>query len=278
MIAAIGILITWSIQRTQIATNESVARAQIDAAKAKAADERKIQEGQITVQLLNHLVSANATQRRLAVVALRQTVPGDVYDAVVQVLAQSDSDPSVRTAAIAQLGTAQSSQAKETLTTIAADKSKPSDERMLAAQSSTQLAITSGTDARTFVYLATTPGQHAMESSKGGGMFTQALIRALQPRPGTRPGTSLALTGKTLAERLNVELATLSEGRQTPTFWTAGNPDTAFSQDQGAPKRALLIGAGDFADPKVTKLRGPEIDAKVARLVAPSQWLPSSTF
>jgi hypothetical protein len=51
VIAVIGIAITWSIQQTQIRTNEAIARAQIEAGRAKAADDRRLQESQITVQL-----------------------------------------------------------------------------------------------------------------------------------------------------------------------------------------------------------------------------------
>ena len=49
VIAVIGLAITWSIQRTQIETNEAIAKAQLFAAKLKAEDERRLQQRARTV-------------------------------------------------------------------------------------------------------------------------------------------------------------------------------------------------------------------------------------
>jgi hypothetical protein len=264
VIAVIGIAITWSIQRTQIQTNEAIARSQLEASRAKALDDKRLQENQITVQLLNHLVSDNGTQRRLAVVALRQSVPSEVYDSVVQILARSDEDEAVRRTAIQQLRTVQSPQAGTTLLSIATDNRRSASERQLAAESSGEVALKTGAERDTFVFLATQPGQHSMESPQaGGGLFSAALLRAMTQRSGN-PLKPFPITARSLSEDLNLHVASLSGGRQTPSFYATGSVDTTFfvPGTESTVRRALVIGSGKTSDPVFSPLQFPEIDAK----------------
>jgi hypothetical protein len=244
VIAVIGILITWSIQRTQIATNESIARAQIRAAEVKAQDERRFQENQLTVQLVNHLISTNGTQREIAVVALRQSVPSQVYNSIVQVLARTDQDSSVRAEAIKQLAASRSPQVSQTLTAIATDSKRSSNERQLAAKATEQLILTSGNESGTYVFVASRPG----EIPATGGAFTNALIRGLTARD--------IVTAQTLGKFVQYEVANLTGGRQTPVFSVTGTADAPlFAAKHGlsSPRVvALVIGISKYADPSLS--------------------------
>jgi uncharacterized protein (UPF0147 family) len=140
VIAVVGLMITWTIQKSQQSSAEAIAKSQIELAKVKAQDDKKIEQGKLTVELLQYLTSKNAAQRKIAIIALQQSLPSDVYENIVQVLASTDPDESVRKAAIKQLRKLDSGNSTKVLDAISQDKNLPADERALASPS-TQQAI-----------------------------------------------------------------------------------------------------------------------------------------
>jgi hypothetical protein len=240
VIATVGILITWSIQRTQIDTNRNIAEAQIRAAEVKAQDERRFQENQMSVQLVNHLISADEIQRQIAIITLRQSVPPQVYDSIVQVLARRDQDSGVRTEAIKQLAASRSPQVTQTLRAIVADYDRPTSERQLAARATEQVILTSGNESGTYVFVASRPGE-----IPDGGSFTQSLIRGLT--------ASNIVTARSLGELVQDEVPKFSSGGQTPVFSITGSGDAPLFAARGGLKSpkvvAIVIGISSYQDP-----------------------------
>src|SRR5207248_3770199 len=116
-----------TIQRAQIDASSANTKAQIAAATAKAVDEKRLQEGQLTAQLVQHLVSKEPTRRQLAIVALRTSIPRATFDSIIEVLARTDASGDVRKLAIKELASSSSPTAPATLNTIITDstRSKP---------------------------------------------------------------------------------------------------------------------------------------------------------
>src|SRR5437660_5222865 len=80
VIAVVGLTITWSIQETQISSTQSIAQAQLEAQRIQADNDKRLEEGRLTAELLEHLTSKDAAQREIAIIALHQSVPGTIYD------------------------------------------------------------------------------------------------------------------------------------------------------------------------------------------------------
>lgn len=236
VIAAIGIGITYQIQRTNTLTTTAIADAQIEAAKAKALDDRRTQESQITVQLLNHLISENGVQRRIALVALRRSVNVEVYDPIVQIIAKSDHDPDVRATAIDQLAKSHSSEISVTLTDIANDPKRPIQERQIAAQSAAQVTWRSANSIPTHVFLASS----ADEMLPAQSTFSTVLAKALMA--GSNVNDKHALT-----ETITSQVAALSGGRQHPLVLSSGvlgtKPDLRLP---GPGAKALVVGISKY--------------------------------
>jgi HEAT repeats len=132
VIAVVGLLITYTIQRTQIRTSQETARAEIESAEVRAKEDRRLQQGQLTAQLVEHLTSESEAVREIAIVALRESVPEEIYDAVAVVLARADDSAPVRKTAIQQLGRSSGTRVAQTLGEIATDPERPEAERYLA--------------------------------------------------------------------------------------------------------------------------------------------------
>ena len=128
VIAGIGILVTWSIQSSQLA----ITKAQFDATKMRNEDDRRAQESKLASDLFPQLLSDNPKHRALALTLLRQTWRSQTVDGILAVLATSDDSSEVRKVAIKQLGSSTSALAVSTLGGIATDESRPKDERALA--------------------------------------------------------------------------------------------------------------------------------------------------
>ena len=134
VIATVGIIVTASMQRTQIATSTVAANAQIEIQKYNADRENRLNQSKLTTELLDHLLSKDVSHRQLALIALRETVEPQMADSITAALARNDSDPSIRVAAIKQLQISKSAIASDALHAIANDPSKNSFERQLAAE------------------------------------------------------------------------------------------------------------------------------------------------
>lgn len=217
VIAAIGILITWSIQTTQIKTNKEIAQSSLDAAQLKALDDRRLQESEITVALVEHLISKDPLQREIAVVALRSYSNSSAYDAIVQVLAKRDSDESVRRAAITQLAASTSAQVAKTLTSIALDEKKPIEERQLAVKANEQVALSAALGPETYVFAASNIEMRPAGADLDSGAFTQALLEGMNGDHAdlNRDGK---INATELASYLNTRIPAITGEKQHPEF------------------------------------------------------------
>lgn len=180
VIAIIGLLISYSIQNAQLRSAQENSQAQIAIAKLKADTDKRLQEGQLTAQLVQHLVSKEAAQREVALVALRAAVPEEVCEKVVAVLARQDVDANVRARAIEVLSDSSTPEAAKTLATITHDATRSSSERNLAASSSIEVAARQAADVAfpaggTFLLASTGPSGLALDTSH----FTETILRGV---------------------------------------------------------------------------------------------------
>lgn len=229
VIALIGILISYSIQNAQLVSAQKSSEAQIAIARLKAENDRRLQEGQLTAQLVQHLVSKDPAQREIAVIALRKSIPADVCDRITAVLARRDSDPNVRAQAISELGQGASAHVSATLADIAHDATRPKEERDLAAESSVKIAAREASTPTspaevTFLLASAAAGAIAGDTTP----FTASTIRGMQGdadanQDGIVVGSEL---GRYVARTMTVS-GRSAAGAQQPVWTTRGPGDVA---------------------------------------------------
>ena len=83
VIGLVGLVITLTIQRTRARASRENVRAQIESAELRAVEERKLQQGILTGQLVEHLTSETESIREIAIVALRKSVAQSTYESIV---------------------------------------------------------------------------------------------------------------------------------------------------------------------------------------------------
>jgi hypothetical protein len=149
VIAVVGLVVTYSLQHAQQSSAEALANAQLELGRINAERDRKVQESRLTADLLNHLLSTDSAHRQIAIIALRETVTTTVSDNILAVLAQRDSDSSVRATAIRQLGTSSDRGVAQELSQIAADPARSTSERALATSATGNIAYNSSLRRRT---------------------------------------------------------------------------------------------------------------------------------
>jgi hypothetical protein len=260
VIGTVGLYISSSFQKVQLAETDATAKAQIEIAKIKNEEDRKLQESRFAADLLQQLLSDEPRHRALAIVMLHRTVEEPMYEEIVAMLADRDPDPRVRTAAIKQLGQSKSTQVAVTLSNLAQDTTKPQGERSLAADASTSVAF-SELATGNLLFMAASPGQASYESNKfEGGVFTHYLLEAIAAKAGTPE-----LTPNYLRDYI---------GRMVPaTARELGfqqNPYTIF-EGSGTDKPllmadtktyALVIGISQYSDRNLRALQGSHSDAE----------------
>jgi uncharacterized protein YigA (DUF484 family) len=221
VIAAVGLLINFTIQRAQIKSSEENTRAQVQVAKQnneaqlllneRTADVQKhIQESTLTGQLVEHLASTSPLKKQLAIVALRSSIPTEMYNEVISIVIRSETNPQVRITALGQAATLSGAEAG-VVQAIAevASSSGSSEERHIATTAIGQLGVRSLKPGDTFVLSATTGAELATDPS----VFTRSLVQGLLGAASNKDG-SIQLTGLEFCVRRSVEVATL--GRQHP--------------------------------------------------------------
>ena len=154
VIAIVGLVVTYSLQHAQQASAQALANAQLELGRINAERDRKLQESRFTADLLTHLLSTDSAHRQIAIIALRETVSAKVSDSVLAVLAQRDSDSSVRATAIQQLGSSSDRAVAQKLTAIAADPGRSNTERTLARQATGTIAYNSSLGPNMFIGVA----------------------------------------------------------------------------------------------------------------------------
>jgi hypothetical protein len=177
VIAVVGLIVTASLQKTQVATSKVTADAQLDLAKYNSDREARLEQSKLTTDLLTHLLSSDPSHRQIAVIALRETVDPKMADNIISVLAQRDTDPAVRVAALNQLRSSANSAVANTLSAIAGDPKRDQAERFLAQQVGLTVAYNSLVDKNTFLAVAIEGTPQA-----GNGVLSSALLDVLDGR------------------------------------------------------------------------------------------------
>jgi HEAT repeats len=146
VIAGVGIIISFTVQKAQLTSSKAAADAQIEVARLKNENDSREEENKLAADLIQHLLSENSNHRILAIQILRHSVPAEEYVELVGTVAAADKDSSVRQAAIVQLGKMKTGpnealfqEVTDTLRQISTDKTVTSAERELAAESETNL-------------------------------------------------------------------------------------------------------------------------------------------
>jgi hypothetical protein len=194
VIGFVGILLTFSVQRTQIITSKSQAQAQLDFAKIQAESQKRLQESELTAKLSDSIASSDPKKREVAIIALQRSVPQATYEAVLQVLLRADSDGKVREEAIRRLSYSSNSDVIVVLNEVEKDLKRPEHERRLARKAARNVSLRSDIPLATYIISAAAPGYLASDTSKyGGGVFTNFLSEGLSGKAdGNRDNSVLA--------------------------------------------------------------------------------------
>jgi hypothetical protein len=260
VIAAVGLAISSSFQKAQLASSEAAARAQIEFARLKNDDDKRLQENRFAADLVQHLLSDEPRHRALAVMMLRRTVAISMYEEVVSVLAQNDPDARVRKTAIEQLGMSRNPAVAVTLNNISRDPARSQSERLSAVVASTSVALAGRLGSGTCLFMSTSPGGPSYEDDQlGGGIFTHFLLQALERRSGANDLTPTSLG----------DFLTTSVRAYNPFGSRAQTPFTSFEGYRidgpffppGAETFAVVVGVSDYADPDLSDLKYGHKDA-----------------
>jgi hypothetical protein len=230
VIAGVGLLINSGIQRAQIQSSEENTKAQVDVAKynndaqlklteRNAEVQRHLQESTLASQLVEHLASGSALKKQIAIVALRRSVPPEMYQEVIAIVVRSETDPEVRKTALGQAATLPTADASvvQAVTEVATNAGRSPEERGLAADAVQQLGIRSVSPHGTFVLSSSTGRQLSLESDEmAGGVFTHFLLNALMGAASPKKDGSIRLSELSAYVYQRVKEAT--NGRQSPIF------------------------------------------------------------
>lgn len=260
VIGTVGLFISSSFQKVQLASTEATARAQIEIARLKNEDDGRLQESRFAADLLQQLLSEEPRHRALAIVMLHRAVAAPMYDEIVTLLADKDPDALVRRAAIQQLGQSKSTQVAVSLSQLAMDSTKPQGERSLASAASTSIAF-SNLATGSLLFMAASPGQASFEDARlGGGVFTHFLLEAL-----AKKSSGNQLTPNYLRDFIEdaVPVAAREQGfQQRPytVFEGFGLDKPLFAE--GSKTSALVIGISRYSDDHLMALRSSVDDAQ----------------
>ena len=248
VIAVIGIVISSSLNRSQIASSEAMAKGQIEIARLRAEDQRKIDEGQLTAQLLGHLASNNHLERAIAIAALRGSLQLGRFDTVLTVLARSDPSPEVREAAIERLGESGDTALAPILVKIARDTDRPESERVRAQTAIQQIEASANLPAGTLL-VAAGAGAKVMESSSvRGGVFTHALVEGLQGVADVN-GDGM-VSAMEISQFVSANVSATTSGVQHPVFSLSGSDFAIRLAPRDPTKLAgLVVGISKYTNP-----------------------------
>ena len=234
VIALVGLLITWSMQRQQDATTRAIADsqrettkgiadAQLKASKEREETENRLEQGKLTVQLLDHLTNKDPAHRKLAVITFRHALPETTYDEVTAVLAQTDQSPVVQIAAIHQLSSSRRPQASGTLAQLSRNSSVDSSVRQAAGSAVENRNISQLLSGQlSWVFSASQFNQPAFEfNDLSHGVFTYFLLKGI-----SGDANRNEVSVRDLADYLAREIPQYTGRQNRPVYQT---PQFAFS-------------------------------------------------
>jgi hypothetical protein len=232
VIAAVGILINISIQRAQIAASKSSAdaqievtdrnnKAQLELTRQNAEIQRHLQEGTLTGQLVEHLVSGSKLKKQLAIVVLRRSTPPDMYQDVISIVVKSDSDPEVRKTALEQALMLRdvAPTVAQAIAQAAEDSSRPPEERQLATDTIRQIGLVSTAPTNTFVF-SSSASTHFSDGSTElrSSLFTHYLLAGLAGEASIKKDGNVRLSE--LADFVISKVKSYTRRTQIPVVFT----------------------------------------------------------
>lgn len=265
VLAGVGLAVTSSIQKAQIQSSKALGDAQVQIAKLKNEDDKRLQENKFASDMLQNLLSDEPRHRKFAIVMLRRTVDASLYEELLSGIASSDPATDVRQAAIRQLGDSRNPNIAVALNKIATDPSRPKEERVLADGAKSNVAVIGTLSEGTCSFFAASSGTHAYESPSSGGIFTSALLEGLKDQTAT--GGTLGDLANYLQTKVPAR-ALIDVGRSQQPVSNCEGYDVQKAVLFGRPTVALAIGISKYQDPNIPPLMAPGTDAaQVAALL-----------
>lgn len=284
VLATIGLALTWSIQNAQRATTQAIAEAQLEAARVKAQDDKKLEQIKFARESLQYFTSKDPQQRKIALMLLEESVPSEVYVKVVQALADGDPSEDVRKAAIARLDQSDDHNVARFLGNISQDTKRSNTERQQALASAQHIVLRSALADNTFIFGPAR--KYARDDSQlQRGLYTYFLVSGLSGQADKNQDgiiTALEIDGyltkeliayndakeaKEILDELNsrglsVDLTT-EEFRNPTVFVFDGEENTAIWGAKSNYNKiyTLIIGISNYSDPSIPKLAFPANDA-----------------
>jgi caspase domain-containing protein len=276
VIAGVGILINISIQRAQIAASKSSAEAQIevternnkaqlDLTRQTAEIQRHLQEGTLTGQLVEHLVSGSTLKKQLAIVVLRRSTPPDMYQDVITIVVKSDGDPEVRKTALEQARMLRdvAPTVAQAIAQVAEDSSRPPEERELATDTIRQIGLVSTAPTNTFVFSSSASTHYSVESDLlRSSAFTHYLLRGLSGEASVKRDGNVRLSE--LADFVISRVKSHTRLAQIPMFTAPINSSDPLIVGPGAKYSkivSVVVGNTEYRDPNLA-LRFAADDAR----------------
>jgi hypothetical protein len=264
LLTATGLYITAKVQQGQEDITRQNNDAQIRIALAKNAADLRLEELKTAAGLMEPLLSDNKRKRQMALVMLPRSISDPEISQQILFIATHDSEPEVRTTAIAAMAQSNTTAVAAALQSVAADTNRPTEERKLASTAAVQVGLRAVTPTRSAVFFASQPGAVAYDAPElGGGLFTYAVLKGLT----TGTDTSKAITLSGLAQYLSSEIPVLSRqflgSPSTPYSEISGNgDDPVLRAPSGIKQNAFVVGVGDYIDRSIPSIRYAASDAE----------------
>jgi Caspase domain len=264
VLAGAALLINAGIQRAQIRASADNTNAQIEVAKRNneaqlalternAEVQRQIQQSTLAGQLVEHLTSDSALRKQIAIVALRRSVPPEMYQEIITIVVKTEADPEVRKTALGQAATLSNAEPSvvHAIAEAAKDSTRSGEERKIATDAVQELGLRSITPRGAFVFSSSSGTQPSSESDElKGGIFTYSLLRGLSGAASNNKDGSVRVSE--LAHYLARSVMELTDGhRQTPAFSSSlaeGDPVILGSGADFTKVVVVAIGNSDYRD------------------------------
>jgi hypothetical protein len=182
VIAVVGISISASFQKNQLAITQQNNDAQLKISSQKNLADLRLQELKMASDLLEPLLSSDPRKKRIAALMLPSALSD--HEICQRILAQLSvdpkEDPTVRRVAIEQLGTGNSKANALVLESVQRDATLTPIDREYAGSLAKSVALGVDMPLNSAFFFASAPGKVAFESSEyGAGVFSYFLTKGL---------------------------------------------------------------------------------------------------
>lgn len=264
VLAAAALLINAGIQRAQIRASAANTNAQIEVSRRNndaqlaltertAEVQRQLQQSTLAGQLVEHLASGSTLRKQIAIVALRRSLPPEMYQEIITIVVRSETDPEVRKTALGQAATLPSAEPSvvQAIAEAATDTARSGEERGIATNTVQELGLRSIAPGGTFILASSGKGQMSLESDHlGGGIFTHYLLRGLLGEAhGERHGS---VRFSELAHFVMGSVRRETDGAQHPTSMSeaiSGDPIIVGAGNEFTKTVVIAIGNSDYRKP-----------------------------